>query len=129
MVHGKGPASRQTSRSAGPWKIPGSERAGDRAEEGVEAATEGGHGADDGNGDQRDHQAVLDGGGALLLVATDEHEGDELLEHGISPFGGICEWVFVPSPRGPVEEYSAAFPEPPNRVIGLGSVVPCDYLR
>src|SRR6478609_8029271 len=71
--------------ATGPLLVAGSESAGDLLEQAVEAGAEGTNGDDDRDRDQRDHQAVLDGGGALLLVATDEHEGDELLEHDVSP--------------------------------------------
>ena len=69
---------------------------GDAVEDGVEADAERTHGDHDEEGDQARHQAVLDGGGAVLVLEGGEaglHEGEEL-EHGGGSFLVWCVvWV------------------------------------
>src|SRR5665647_1958401 len=75
----------------GGFRIPGRRRpysssverlelGGDAFEHGVEVGADQGHGRDDDDGDQRDHQAVLDCGGAFLFGA---HAVDEGLDLGV----------------------------------------------
>src|SRR4051812_1571696 len=76
---------RGTGRCAARTGSPGSaglgDGVGDLREEVVELAAEQQHGADDDGGDQADHEAVLDGGGALLLALQallgEGHERDQ----------------------------------------------------
>src|SRR4051794_12679166 len=74
--------------------------AGDAVEQVAEVSAEQGHGGDDHDGDGADHEAVLDGGGALLLpleaVLGEGGEGDEGgvgLEH-------VCSWGCPPTGTG-----------------------------
>src|SRR6476660_10282173 len=46
----------------------GSDRGGDVVEQVAEVGAQQGHGRDDDDGDQRDHQAVLNGGGTTLTA-------------------------------------------------------------
>src|SRR5690349_19299361 len=59
-----------------PRRVGESDRGGDLGEQAAELAAQGGDHGDDRDRDQGDHQAVLDGGGALL-VALGEHEVQE----------------------------------------------------
>src|ERR687894_1590800 len=100
--------------AAAPWRCEGllgdraAEAADDLPEELVEATAEGDHGGDDDDRDQADHEAVLDGGRALLLALEallDERvEGDDggqrvghEVQHGGLP-GGRCRPVRVGRP-------------------------------
>jgi tetratricopeptide (TPR) repeat protein len=71
-----------------PRARPVSELGRDLAEDAVEAAAEGGQGADDGDGDEGGDEAVLDRGGALLVA--DELDHDDLQR-----------WLVSRAPRPP----------------------------
>src|SRR5215212_5012635 len=89
---GGGPLRRGDGRVG---SVAAGQRLADDGEEVVQLATEDEDGADDDGGDQADHEAVLDGGRALLLalqaVLGEGHEGDqggERVHHGVAP-GGV----------------------------------------
>ena len=60
--------------------VRGSDLGGDAGEEGVEVGTEDNNGADDDDGDEADHEAVLNGGCATVTV-DGGLETSESLEH------------------------------------------------
>src|SRR4051812_48055853 len=86
---------RGTGRCAAKTCAGSGQGVGDVLEQAVELVAEDQHGADDDSGDQAHHQAVLDGGGALLLALQallgEGHERDQggvRVHHGVAP-GGV----------------------------------------
>src|SRR3954447_53696 len=78
-----GPLRRNSRDRVGSASL-GLHRAGDVVEHRLQVVAEQGDGGDDHDGDQADHEAVLDGGGALLLaLETSRRDGDQADDGGV----------------------------------------------
>src|SRR3954454_16290834 len=96
----RGPLRRTAATRTGAGSARGGELVGDLGEQLVELVAKRHDGRDDHGGDQADHEAVLDRGGALLLleavlgVVDEDHERDEGVDHGMLPVGvGRPVWI------------------------------------
>src|SRR5690242_8381414 len=96
---GGGPLRRGDVRGG---SVAAGEGVGDHREEVVELAAEQQHRADDDGGDQADHEAVLDGGRALLLALQAVlGEGHERGQGGERVHHGGCSWGMRTDQDGP----------------------------
>src|SRR4051794_38447962 len=86
--------------------VDGRDLALDALEQALELGAESCDGHDDGDGDQADHEAVLDGGGAAVLLALEAALDD--VEHG-EQVSGCAVHVDLPRLSAPV---------PPDRDCG-----------